>query len=207
MLAEYRHPVSIVTKGSGIERDIDLLADMARWNGTAVMVSLTSLDPAVKRTLEPRAAAPRRRLEVIRRLTAAGIPTGTLIAPVIPAITDHELEALLAAAAGAGALKAAWILLRLPQEVQGLFREWLQTHYPDRAEHVLSLLRQAHGGREYDGRYGHRMRGAGAWANLLGDRFRLACRRAGIDPRRRIELSTESFRRPPRPGDQADLFG
>ncbi|MDX1608883.1 MAG: PA0069 family radical SAM protein [Halofilum sp. (in: g-proteobacteria)] len=207
VLAEYRHPVSIITKGSGIERDLDLLAAMADWNGVSVMVSLTSLDPSIKRTLEPRAAGPRRRLQLIRELTAAGIPTGTLIAPVVPAITDHELEALLTAAAEAGAVSAGYILLRLPQEVHGLFVDWLHAHYPDRAEHVLSLLRQAHGGREYDGRFGHRMRGSGAYAQILADRFRVACRRAGIDRQRRITLSSESFRRPPRAGDQADLFG
>lgn len=206
VLAEYRHPVSIITKGGGIERDLDLLAEMAQWNGVSVMVSLTSLDTAIKRSLEPRAASPRRRLELIRRLTAAGVPTGTLIAPVVPAITDHEMEALLTAAAEAGAVSAGYVLLRLPQEVRELFIDWLQAHYPDRAEHVLSLLRQAHGGREYDSRFGHRMRGSGGYAQILADRFRIACRRAGIDRQRRLRLSTDSFRRPTRSGDQYDLF-
>lgn len=206
VLAEYRHPVRIVTKGSGIERDLDLLAEMAEWNGVSVMISLTSLDPAIKRTLEPRAAAPRRRIEQIRRLSGAGIPTGTLIAPVIPAITDHELEALLHAAAQAGAVSAGYVLLRLPQEVRSMFTDWLHAHYPDRAGHVLSLLRQAHGGREYDASFGKRMSGSGPYAQLLADRFRLACRQAGIDPGHRIPLCTSRFRRPPQSGEQGDLF-
>jgi len=207
VLAEYRHPVSIITKGTGIERDLDLLQEMTAWQGVSVMVSLTSLDPSIKRSLEPRAAGPRRRLELIRRLSAAGVPVGTLIAPVVPAVTDHELESLIEAAAQAGAVSAGYVLLRLPHEVQGLFTEWLQAHFPDRADHVLSLLRQAHGGQAYDSTFGRRMKGSGAWAQLLSDRFRVACRRAGLSGRSTVQLSTASFRRPPRTGDQGDLFG
>lgn len=206
VLAEYRHPVSIVTKGTLVERDIDLLSAMARWNGAAVMVSVTSLDPAIKRGLEPRAASPARRIDLIRRLTGAGVPTGVLVAPVIPAITDHELEAILDAVARAGARSAGYVLLRLPREVRGLFEEWLQAEYPDRAGRVMSLLRQAHGGRPYDATFGHRQRGAGAYAELLARRFDVAARRAGIDPGRRIPLSSDHFRTPARSGDQMGLF-
>ncbi len=170
------------------------------------MVSLTSMDAGLKRLLEPRAAAPARRLRTIERLNEAGIPVGTLIAPVIPALTDHELERLLEAAADAGARAAGYVLLRLPHEVEPLFTEWLRTHYPDRADRILNHLRDAHGGACYDAAFGHRMRGSGPYADLLANRFRIASRRTGIDPARRIPLSTEAFRRPPRPGDQAELF-
>lgn len=206
VLAAYRHPVSIVTKGTLIERDLDLLADMAGWNGASVMVSITSLDPAIKRTLEPRAASPARRLALTERLSAAGIPVGTLVAPIIPAITDHEMDTILQQAAQAGACAAGYVLLRLPHEVHDLVVEWLETHYPDRARHVLSLLRQCHGGASYDATFGHRQRGAGPYADALAQRFRLACRRAGLDPARRIPLSTEHFRVPARSGDQMTLF-
>ena len=206
VLAEYRHPVSIVTKGALVERDLDILQELAAFNAVSVMVSLTSMDAGLKRMLEPRAAAPARRLRTIERLSAAGIPVGTLIAPVIPALTDHELEHLLQAAANAGARSAGYVLLRLPHEVEPLFTEWLRAHYPDRADRVLNHLRDAHGGVCYDASFGHRMRGSGAYADLLAHRFRVASRRAGIEPSRRINLSAESFRRPPRPGDQTELF-
>lgn len=206
VLAAYRHPVSIVTKGTLVERDLDLLSDMAAWDGAAVMVSVTSLEPAIKRTLEPRAASPARRIELIRRLSAAGVPAGVLVAPVIPAITDGELEAILDRAVRAGARSAGYVLLRLPREVRDLFTQWLEAHYPDRARHVLSLLRQAHGGSCYDATFGHRQRGAGAYAEMLARRFALAASRAGIDPQRRIPLSSEHFRVPARSGDQLGLF-
>ena len=206
VLAAYRHPVCIITKGSLIERDLDLLATLAEHQAVSVMISLTSLDARLKRSLEPRAAAPRRRLQTMRRLTEAGIPTGTLIAPVIPALTDHELEHLIAAAAEAGARCAGYVLLRLPREVRPLFTEWLQAHYPDRAERVLNHLRQAHNGSCYDAAFGHRMRGSGPYADLLERRFRVACRKAGIGRQRRIPLSSEAFRIPPRSGDQLELL-
>ena len=170
------------------------------------MVSLTSLDAGLKRHLEPRAAAPARRLRTIERLTAAGIPVGTLIAPVIPALTDHELEHLLQAAAQAGARSAGYVLLRLPHEVEGLFTEWLRAHYPDRSERVLNHLRAAHGGATYDATFGHRMRGSGVYADLLAQRFRVAARKAGIDPQHSIALSSDAFRPPDRCGDQLPLW-
>ena len=206
VLAACRHPVSIVTKGSLVERDLDLLGELAEHGAVSVMVSLTSLDAGLKRRLEPRAAAPARRLRTIRRLAEAGIPVGTLIAPVIPALTDHELERLLAAAAEAGARAAGYVLLRLPHEVEPLFTEWLQEHYPDRVERVRNHLRGAHGGACYDATFDHRMRGSGPYADLLAQRFRVACRRAGLDPEHRIALSSEAFRRPGRSGDQLGLF-
>lgn len=206
VLAEYRHPVSIITKGALVERDLDLLQELARYNAVSVMVSLTSMDAGLKRLLEPRAAAPGRRLRTIERLTDAGIPVGALIAPVIPALTDHELENLLEAAAGAGARAAGYVLLRLPHEVEPLFTEWLREHYPNRADRILNHLRDAHGGASYDATFGHRMRGSGPYADLLHRRFRVASRRAGLDPGRRITLSAEAFRHPPRPGDQPALF-
>ncbi|MFW5969312.1 MAG: PA0069 family radical SAM protein [Halofilum sp. (in: g-proteobacteria)] len=205
-LTDYRHPVSIVTKGALVERDLDLLQELAAFDAVSVMVSLTSMDAGLKRLLEPRAAAPGRRLRTIERLTDAGIPVGTLIAPVIPALTDHELERLLEAAADAGARSAGYVLLRLPHEVEALFTEWLRAHYPDRADRVLNHLRDAHGGACYEAAFGHRMRGSGPYADLLARRFRIASHRAGIDPSRRIELSTQGFRRLPRPGDQTQLF-
>lgn len=206
VLAEFRHPVTIVTKGALIERDVDLLQELARYDAVAVMVSLTSLDRGLKRRLEPRAAAPRRRLQVIERLSAAGIPCGTLIAPVIPALTDHELEQLVSAAGDAGARSAGYVLLRLPREVRPLFEDWLHHHYPDRAERVLSRLRACHAGAAYDPQFGRRMQGTGPWAALLAQRFRQACHRAGIAPARRITPSSAHFQAPPRAGDQGELF-
>jgi len=205
-LAAYRHPVSIVTKGTLVERDLDLLQELARFDAVSVMVSVTSLRRSLKRTLEPRAAAPQRRLQIIETLSAAGVPTGCLLAPIIPAITDDEIESILNAVAHAGARTAGYVLLRLPREVRGLFTEWLETHFPDRAERVLNHLREAHGGPCYDAAFGHRLRGAGAYADMLAQRFAQAARRAGIDPDRRIELSSESFRVPPRAGDQLGLL-
>ena len=218
VLARCRHPVSIVTKSALIVRDIDLLADLARDGLVSVMLSITSLSNDIKRTLEPRAASPQARLRVIRQLTQAGIPAGVLVAPVIPAITDHELEDILAAAKEAGAGSAGYVLLRLPHEVKILFREWLAEHYPDRAKHVMSLINQTQGGKDYDSTFGVRMSGSGAYAELLRSRFDLARRKCGYDaghdaqgPRDgrdphnhdRHDLATHLFR-PPAP-DQAQL--
>lgn len=205
VLAECRHPVSVITKGAGVLRDQDLLADMAADGLVSVAVSLTSLDPDLKRRLEPRAAGPQRRLRVIETLAGRGIPVGTLVAPVIPALTDHELERLVAAAATAGAEYAGYVLLRLPWEVRPLFREWLDEHQPGRAEHVMSLLRQARGGRENDPCFGTRMRGTGAWADLLEQRFRKALRANGLERRQSRPLNTTLFQ-PPRRSPQLSLF-
>ncbi len=205
VLRDCHHPVSIITKGAGILRDLDLLAEMAGHHLVSVMVSLTSLNAGLKRALEPRAASPARRLQVIQELREHGVPVGTLIAPVIPALTDHELEDLIAAAAEAGVSEAGYVLLRLPWEVRPLFRQWLRERYPERAEHVMSLLRQARDGRENDPCFGSRMRGRGPWADLLEQRFRAALRRHGLDRRSHPQLDPNRFR-PPHRGGQRDLF-
>ncbi|MES1929339.1 radical SAM domain protein [Salinisphaera dokdonensis CL-ES53] len=204
----YNQPLSIITKGALINRDIDLLAAMAERGLISVMMSMTSLDAGIKRTLEPRAAGPQQRLRTITALAEAGIPVGALIAPVIPAITDQELESLVEKSAAAGAATAGYVLLRLPHSINGLFREWLDTHYPQRADHVMSLIQQMHGGQDYDSRWGARMRGTGVHAQLLRRRFELACKRAGIGARRRLPLDSSRFRCPPAAGDQHTLdFG
>ena len=204
VLARCRHPVTIVTKSALILRDMDLLTDLAQHCLVSVMLSITSLTNDIKRTLEPRAASPLARLRVMRQLADAGIPVGVLVAPVIPAITDHEMEDILAAARDAGAGSAGYVLLRLPHEVKILFREWLQEHYPDRAKHVMSLINQTRGGKDYDAEFGQRMSGTGPYAELLRTRFELARRKSGFDSaRERYELTTELFR-PPAP-DQSQL--
>lgn len=204
-LLEFRHPLTIVTKGSLVVRDLDLLAELARLRLVAVYVSVTTLDPELKRTLEPRAASPAARLRVIERLAAAGVPTGVMVAPVIPAVTDHELEAILAAAAAAGAQRASYVLLRLPLEVKDLFREWLAVHMPLRAAHVMSLLREMRGGRDNDPRFGHRMRGDGAYALTLRARFARAVKLHGYGTRDTHELDCAAFRVPPAGGQLALL--
>ena len=205
VLAECRHPVSIVTKGVLIARDIDILADMARDRLATVAVSLTTLETETKRTLEPRAASPQARLKTMRLLTDAGIPLAVMVAPVIPAITDHEMESILEAAAAAGASRAAYVLLRLPYEVKDLFREWLKQHYPQRAEHVMSLVRDARNGRDNDPNFGSRMRGTGPYAELLRARFKVAIRRLKLDPARERPLDTSLFRPPGPAGAQLQL--
>jgi DNA repair photolyase len=205
VLAKCRHPVSIVTKGVLVTRDIDLLAELASQNLASVVISLTTLDAEVKRTLEPRAASPQARLRVIRQLVAAGVPTGVLVAPVVPAITDHEMERILEAAKDAGASGAGYVLLRLPYEVKDLFREWLAEHYPQRASHVMSLVRDARGGRDNDPNFGTRMRGTGAYAELLRTRFKVAARRLGLDSPRNVALDRTLFRRPGPAGAQLQL--
>ena len=202
---DYRQPVSIVTKGTGVLRDLDLLSQLAALNLVRVSVSVTSLDAQLKRLLEPRAASPAARLRVIAELRQAQVPVDVLVAPVIPALTDHEIEKLIAAVAEAGALSAQYILLRLPREVAGLFEDWLETHFPLRKQHVLNRLRAAHGGKLYDARFGHRMRGEGEFAELLARRFALALKRHGLDRRRALDLDTGGFRPPPRAGDQLPI--
>ena len=197
VLTRCRHPVTIVTKSALIVRDLDLLTDLAKDRLVSVMLSITSLTADVKRTLEPRAASPQARLKTIRHLSQAGIPTGVLLAPVIPAITDHEMEDILSASREAGATRAGYVLLRLPHEVKILFRDWLAEHYPDRAKHVMSLIGQARGGKDYDAQFGVRMRGTGAYAELLRTRFELARRKLGFDQSSdRHELNTALFRPP-----------
>lgn len=204
VLAECDHPATVTTKGALVERDIDLLAEMAGKNLALVFVSIPTLDRPLARSMEPRATAPQRRLETLRRLAEAGIPCGVLVAPMIPQINDRELETVLEAAREAGAEMAAYTFLRLPYELKELFEGWLQAHYPLRAEHVMSLVRQMRGGKENDSRFGQRMRGNGQFAQLLRDRFRLAVKRLGYN-RRELILDTDRFR-PPSAGGQMALF-
>jgi len=205
VLADHGHPVTITTKGTLVERDIDILTDLAADGLAHVGVSVTTLDARLSRALEPRAAAPARRLQMIERLSAAGIPVRAMIAPIIPALTDHELEAIVARVADAGAQAAAFIMLRLPQEVAPLFHNWLHRNVPDRAARVIGRVRDLHGGRDYDAAWGQRMTGQGPFATLAGQRFRLALRRAGVAenlPRLRCDL----FRVPSPGGAQLSLF-
>ena len=181
VLAETGHPVTLVTKSALVLRDLDLLAAMARERRVHAAVSVTTLDAELARTLEPRAPSPRRRLATIAALAQAGIPTAVMVAPLIPALTDHEMESILAAAREAGAQSAGYILLRLPHEVKPLFRAWLAEHHPGRLEHVYSLMRQLHGGREYDSTYGTRQSGRGPLAGIIARRFETAVRRLGLD--------------------------
>ena len=205
VLSDWNHPVAIVTKGALIERDLDILTDMAARRLVSVGVSVTTLDPGLSRRLEPRAPVPSRRLAAIRALSGAGVPVRVMVAPVIPVLTDHELEAILEAAAGAGACAASWILLRLPHEVAPLFRDWLARNEPGKAAHVMSRLREMRGGKDYDAEWGKRMRGEGLHARLIAHRFTIAARRLGLDrPAEKLDLSR--FARPPRRGDQLSLF-
>lgn len=204
VLWEARHPVSLLTKGALITRDIDLLAKFAEHNLVQAFVSVTTLDPQLARRMEPRAASPARRLAVLAELKSAGIPTGILTAPVVPGLTDHETEHLLEAGHAAGVESAGYVVLRLPREVNPLFQDWLHQHYPDRAEHVMSLMRQMRGGQDYDSAFGQRMRGQGPLADLLSQRFKLACRRLGLNTRPR-ELEHSLFR-PPRDDGQLSLL-
>ncbi len=206
VLARCRHPVTIVTKSALVLRDLDLLEDLARDRLVSVMVSMTSLTDEVKRTLEPRTASPLARLRVIERLCQSGVHAGVLVAPVIPAITDHEMEDILAAAAHAGAQSAGYVLLRLPHELKGIFREWLADHYPERAAHVMSLINQARGGKDYDAEFGVRMRGTGPYAALLRARFELAVRKLGLEAAEgRYRLDCSKFRPPAPAGGQMSL--
>ena len=201
VLRDYNHPVMVTTKGSLVTRDLDILGPMGRAGLAHVQVSLTTLDPHLSRAMEPRAAGPRRRLEMVRALAREGVPVGVNLAPVIPALNDHEIERLLEAAAGAGATRAGYITLRLPLEVAGLFREWLTRSYPDRAQRVLGRVRELHGGRDYDPTFGKRMKGEGVHARLIAQRFDAGCRRHGLTRGNR-ELRCNLFSLPPRAGDQ-----
>ena len=205
VLARTRHPVSVITKSALVLRDLDLLTEMARQGLTSVAVSVTTLDSELKRVMEPRAASPQARLRTLAALSAAGIPTTVMAAPMIPALNDQELEAILEAAATAGARWAGYVLVRLPYEIKDLFREWLAEHYPDRAAHVMSLIRDMRGGRDNDPRFGMRMRGIGPYAQLLSNRFRLACRRFKLNSEPRTPLDTTLFQPPGPSGAQLQL--
>lgn len=239
---KFRQPMFIVTKGAAVlERDIDLLAEMARQQLIGVAVSITSLRDDIKRTLEPRAASPATRIKLIRRLTEAGVPAMVMVAPVIPFVTDHEMEAILGEACDAGAMAAGYVMLRLPWEVKDLFEQWLRAHFPQKADHVMSLMRQMHGGgpqhraaepdlvaeedashesvpernaREpgqfkrneyYSTEFGVRQRGEGPIAQMIEQRFRLACKRLGLNRWRQLKVDTSKFRVPPASGDQLGI--
>ena len=205
VLQAHRHPVAVVTKGTLIERDIDILGEMGRQGLARVGISVTTLDRHLSRRMEPRAPAPDRRLQTIQRLTEAGCPVRVMASPMIPALTDHELEAILARAAEAGAVAASWIMLRLPLEVAPLFRDWLAAEFPDRAGRVMSRVRELHGGKDYDPEWGQRLTGEGEFAELMAHRFAIATKRLGL-AQELPPLRTELFSPPPRPGDQLSLF-
>ncbi|MBV9825587.1 MAG: PA0069 family radical SAM protein [Alphaproteobacteria bacterium] len=205
-LRDFHHPVTIVTKSALVERDIDILSDMARQRLAVVTMSVTTLDRDLARRMEPRASTPERRLGAIAALSQAGVPTGVLAAPMIPALNDPEMEAILEQAHAAGATSAGYTLLRLPLELKELFREWLEEHAPRKATHVLSLVAQCHGGRIYDSAWSKRMTGGGPYAEMLAARFDRACRRLGFTARSTQALDTSRFRPPPQAGDQLALF-
>lgn len=209
VLSECEHPLTIVTKSALVERDLDLLAPMARKNLVKVFVSIGTLDRTLARRLEPRAASPQRRLDVLKALSHAGIPCGVMVAALIPALNDKTLEHVLEEAAKAGAREAAYVILRLPNELKDIFKEWLAAHYPERAEHVISIVRQMRGGKDNDPRFGARMRGMGNYAELIAQRFAIACKRFGLNGhgggRRPPELDCARFV-PPSPAGQLKLF-
>ena len=205
VLAKTRHPVGIVTKSALVTRDIDILAPMAAQGLAKVAISVTTLDRHVARAMEPRAATPQRRLDAIRQLTAAGIPVTVMVAPIIPGLTDHEIEPILTAAREAGARDAGYVLLRLPLEIKDLFREWLAEEFPDRAKKVIGLLQSMHGGKDYVAEFGLRQRGSGPYAELIGKRFTMARKRLGMAGER-FALRTDLFERPSLRGEQLALF-
>src|SRR5207248_1962279 len=206
VLREFHHPVTIVTKGALIQRDIDILSDMAREKLAVVTVSVTTLDRDLARTMEPRAATPERRIETIAALSKAGIPTGVLSAPMIPALNDRELDAILGRAREAGARVGGYTQLHLPLGATSLSKEWLETHQPQKSAHVLSLVAQCHGGKIYDSAWSKRMVGGGPYAEMLAARFDRACRKLGYSPRSTHMLDTSRFRPPAQKGDQLALF-
>lgn len=205
VLEEFNHPVAITTKSASVTRDIDLLTRMASKNLVRVFMSVGSLDRHIARTLEPRASTPGARIDAIRTLSQAGIPTGVIVAPVIPALTDHDLEKILFTAKDAGAINAAYVLLRLPLEIAELFREWLAEHYPLKEAHVMNQVKEMRGGKIYDADFRTRMRGTGVFADLLEQRFRRACSKAGLNQTRHA-LTTDLFRHPSEAQPQLTLF-
>jgi DNA repair photolyase len=204
VLRDFKHPVGIVTKSALIMRDIDILAPMAEQGLARVALSITTLDRTLARQMEPRASTPQRRLDAIRALSAVGIPTAVMFAPIIPALNDGEMETVLKAAKEAGASSAGYVLLRLPLEIKDLFREWLEVHRPDAAKHVMSLIRQMRGGKDYDADWSTRMRGTGPYAQMLAHRFHMAIRRLELRDGRK--LRTDLFKPLPKLGDQLRLF-
>jgi DNA repair photolyase len=204
VLLETKHPLGLVTKSALVERDIDLYREMAQENLANIMISVSTLDSGLSRKLEPRAAVPKRRLQIIERLAENNIPVGVLVAPMIPVLTDTAMEKTLQTVRDAGALTAGYILLRLPLEVSPLFREWLETHWPEKAAHVMSQIQQARGGRDNVARFGERMRGTGQYAEMINQRFRLMMKK--LDFPGLPELRTDLFEKPKLPGSQMDLF-
>lgn len=205
VLAACHHPLTIVTKSSLVERDLDLLSPMAALGLVQVFVSVTTLDRGLSRRMEPRAAAPQRRLETLRRLAAAGVPCGVMYAPIIPALNDHELEHILEHATHAGCLHAGYVVLRLPREVNPLFKDWLSAHYPLKFDHVMNRIRDIRGGEESDSEFGRRLRGQGVFAKLIRRRFDAKCRELGLNRARR-DLDCSLFRPPGAVGAQMELF-
>ena len=205
VLEDCGHPVAIVTKGALIERDLDILGRMARRGLVRVGVSVTTLDPVLSRLMEPRAPAPKRRLQMIQRLSAAGVPVRIMASPMVPALTDPELEEVLTRGKEAGARTASWIMLRLPQEVSPLWQDWLAAHYPDRAGRIMARLREMHGGKDYDACWGHRMTGEGAYAEMVAARFAVAIKRLGVKETA-PPMRTDLFQPPIPQSAQLSLF-
>jgi len=205
VLSEFNHPVGIVTKSALVTRDLDILKSMAERGLAKVAISVTSLDPKLSRAMEPRAATPARRLMALEMLSAAGIPATVMVAPVIPAVNDSEIEMILKSAHAAGAREAGYVMLRLPLEVRDIFKDWLETAIPERAARVMSLVRSLRGGKDNDATFGRRMTGTGPYAWSIGRRFELACRRLGLNAVR-TRLNTGKFARPPQPGEQLTLI-
>ena len=205
VLRDFKHPVGIVTKSNRILRDLDILSEMASMNLGRVAISVTTLDRRLARSMEPRAPTPERRIDAIRELSAAGVPTAVMAAPMIPALNDHELEGILERAYEAGARQAGYVVLRLPLEIKDLFREWLAAEQPGRASHVMSLVRSMRGGKDYDMEWGKRMKGTGVYAELIAKRFKLACERIGLN-KESMPLRTDLFCPPPAAGDQLSLL-
>ncbi|HXR95887.1 MAG TPA: PA0069 family radical SAM protein [Rhizomicrobium sp.] len=205
VLRDFRHPVGIVTKSPLILRDLDILSEMAAMGLVKAAISITTLDRKLARTMEPRAGTPGRRLQAIQGLAQAGIPAGVMFAPAIPALNDHEMENVLGAAKEMGARSAGYVLLRLPLEIKDLFREWLESHVPGRAKHVMALVRSMRGGKDYDSQWNTRMKGTGAYAEVMARRFHLAVKKLGLNQPSK-PLVINNFRRPPRIGDQLSLL-
>jgi DNA repair photolyase len=206
VLVRFRHPFSVITKSALIVRDLDLLAEAAAMDLARVAISVTSVDRKLARSMEPRAATPEKRIDAVRRLSAAGVPVTVMFAPCIPGLNDHEMEAVLERAAEAGARGAGYVALRLPMEIKDLFREWLESDHPDRARRVMSLVRQMRGGKDYDSQWGSRMKGEGPIGQLMSARFAAARKRFGLEHPWE-PMPTDKFRVPPKPGGQMDLFG